>query len=268
MAAATVFFLSDYGYRDEFAGVVRAVLAARAPGIAVVDLTHGVVPFDVIGGGLALERAVDHLGPGVVLAVVDPGVGGDRRGVAVETAGPSPRWFVGPDNGLLVPAVERAGGIGRAVALAGRSTFDGRDVFAPAAARLATAGSPDDLGPAVEPATLTRPPVRPPAGLDPSGGLVTAVRWIDGFGNVALDAVPGDLDYVGVADHGRAEVVVASRSLAARRVAAFAELDRGQLGLLPDADGHVALVADRASAAARLGDVRAGTPVVVRPADP
>ncbi len=265
MAAATVFFLSDYGYRDEFAGVVRAVLAARAPGIAVVDLTHGVAPFDVVGGGLALERAVDHLGPGVVLAVVDPGVGGDRRGVAVETAGRSRRWLVGPDNGLLVPAAERAGGIAGAVALAGRSTFDGRDVFAPAAAHLAAGGDPGELGPAVEPASLARPPTRPPAGRDPSGGLVTAVRWIDGFGNVALDAAPGDLDALGPAGGGRAEVVVGSRIFFARRVAAFAALAPGELGLLADADGHLSLVEDRASAARRLGPVGAGTPVVVRP---
>ncbi len=107
----TVFFLSDFGTADEFAGVVHALIAARAPGTTVIDLTHHVPPFDVRAGSHTLVRAVPHLGPGVVLAVVDPGVGTARRGIALEV----PRLaggtlcFVGPDNGLLVAAAEAAG---------------------------------------------------------------------------------------------------------------------------------------------------------------
>ncbi|HEY5244790.1 MAG TPA: SAM-dependent chlorinase/fluorinase, partial [Acidimicrobiales bacterium] len=108
--ADTVYFLSDYGLADEFVGVVHAVLRRLAPGIAVVDLVHEIPPYDVRAGAAALVRAVPHLGPGVVLAVVDPGVGGSRRGLVLEIDGPDRRWFVGPDNGLLLAAAARAGG--------------------------------------------------------------------------------------------------------------------------------------------------------------
>src|SRR5881394_2590067 len=98
----TVSFLSDFGLADEFVGVVKSVLRSMAPHAEVIDITHNVPPYDVRAGGLALVRAVQYLAPGVVLAVVDPGVGGDRRGVAVEV-GDGQGVFVGPDNGLLAP---------------------------------------------------------------------------------------------------------------------------------------------------------------------
>ena len=102
----TVFFLSDYGTRDEFAGVVRAVLRRLAPAATVIDLTHEVPPFDVAAGARALARSIPHLGDGVVLGVVDPGVGSARRCVALRVVGERQRFFVGPDNGLLLPAAE------------------------------------------------------------------------------------------------------------------------------------------------------------------
>src|SRR5271169_6709510 len=143
----TVFFLSDFGTEDEFAGVVHAVIAAQAPGATVIDLTHHIPPFDVRAGSHSLVRAVPYLGPGVVLAVVDPGVGTGRRGIGLEVALSSGSGaslaFVGPDNGLLVAAAEAAAEapVARVVELARPpappdrgSTFDGRDLFAPAAA--------------------------------------------------------------------------------------------------------------------------------------
>src|SRR6202046_3429733 len=107
----TVFFLSDFGTEDEFAGVVHAVIVARAPGTTVIDLTHHIPPFDVRAGSHALVRAAPHLGPGVVLAVVDPGVGTERRGLCVPVTPPGngPTFFVGPDNGLLIAAAEPVG---------------------------------------------------------------------------------------------------------------------------------------------------------------
>jgi len=140
----TISFLSDYGTDDEFVGVVRSVLRQLASEAVVIDITHGVAPHDVRGAALTLQRVAPFLAPGVVLAVVDPGVGTGRRAVALEV-GPDPRWaLVGPDNGLLVPAFEALGGPGRAVSLVARrcrpaagATFDGRDLFAPAAAQLA-----------------------------------------------------------------------------------------------------------------------------------
>jgi len=136
-----VSFLSDYGLTDEFVGVCKAVVLRAAPSARVIDITHGIPPFDVRAGALALARAVQYLPPGVVLAVVDPGVGTDRRAVAVEV---ETGFLVGPDNGLLAPAVAMLGGARRAVSLcnpeyqleAPGATFAGRDVFATAAGYL------------------------------------------------------------------------------------------------------------------------------------
>ena len=139
----TVSLLTDYGSRDEFAGVVRAVIRDIAPHVTVVDLTHEIPPFDVRAGSLALARCITYVPSGVVMAVVDPGVATDRRAVAIEVAGGS-GVVVGPDNGLLAPAVAMAGGAERAVELTNRdyrlltpgATFAGRDIFAPAAAHI------------------------------------------------------------------------------------------------------------------------------------
>src|SRR5437867_6005445 len=124
----TVSFLSDYGLADEFVGVVKGVLRSLAPHAAVIDVCHEIPPHDVRAGGLALARSVQYLPPGVVLAVVDPGVGTDRRAIAVEVGEPGPDQgpdkegpnaegtavFVGPDNGLLASAVAMTGGARRA----------------------------------------------------------------------------------------------------------------------------------------------------------
>src|SRR6202044_145916 len=163
----TVFFLSDFGTEDEFAGVVHAVIAARAPGTTVIDLTHHVPPFDVRAGSHTLVRAVPHLGPGVVLAVVDPGVGTARRGIGLEVALPTGASlaFVGPDNGLLVAAAEAAAEapVAGVVELARPpvppdrgSTFDGRDLFAPAAAALCNGAALEQLGEQIDPMSLVR----------------------------------------------------------------------------------------------------------------
>src|SRR6478752_4835017 len=112
----TVSFLSDYGLADEFVGVVKAVVRDLAPHVQVIDLTHSVTAYDVRGGSLALARAIPYVPSGVVLAVVDPGVGTARRAVAIEVAD-GEGVLVGPDNGLLAPAVAMAGGAGRAVVL-------------------------------------------------------------------------------------------------------------------------------------------------------
>lgn len=270
-----VYFLSDYGTSDEFVGVVHAVLHRFAPRVPVIDLSHRIPPFDIAAGSAMLERCAPHLGPGVVLAVVDPGVGTARRAVALSlgsTSRPGPRWLVGPDNGLLTTAADALGGVERALQLrapegpagdpvAGASTFDGRDVFAPAAAHLVAGGDPDRLGVSVDPASLERPAIgasttAPTVVEGPDGVVLTAaVRWVDGFGNVQLDLAPDALDRFGVSVGDRAEVSLSTVSdppAAARRVVAFGHLDRGELGLLTDANGAIALVVDRASAAAVL----------------
>jgi S-adenosyl-L-methionine hydrolase (adenosine-forming) len=285
-APRAVYFLSDYGTADEFAGVVRAVLFRLAPDVRVIDLSHEVPPFDVAAGAAMLERAIPHLGAGVVLAVVDPGVGTQRRAVAIRVDGPpgAPSWLVGPDNGLFVPAASALGGADLVVELTpptGRATtFDGRDLFGPAAAHLARGGDPGSIGTSVPPSSLV-PPAAPSGPPGSGGGLskgnddnvVASVTWIDRFGNVQLDLGARDLDRLGLALGGRVDVeleapgettAIHGHPFSARRVRSFAELEVGELGVLIDANGHVALVFDRASAAGTLGFAEPGTQPSVR----
>jgi len=173
-----VFFLSDFGSEDPYAGVVRAVIHARAPGVPLFDLAHDLPPGDLRRAAYALFEAAPYLPEGaVVLAVVDPGVGSRRRAVAVRT---KRLFFVAPDNGLLTLVLSED------PALAARElptppgasrTFHGRDLFAPAAARLAKGVPFERLGPALDPAQLTRLPLTLTKG--PKGEILT----FDRFGN-------------------------------------------------------------------------------------
>lgn len=195
-------FLSDFGHADEFVGVVHGVIRRISGDVDVIDITHGVPRGNVRAGALALTRAIQFLPNGVVLAVVDPGVGGDRRAIAVDTGW---GYFVGPDNGLLAPAVAIVGGATRVVSLESEEfrlprsgpTFDGRDVFAPAAAVLATGeASLDDLGPEVPPASLT--PLLLPLVEQIDGTVAGEVWWVDRFGNAETNLSPEDLDGIGL----------------------------------------------------------------------
>ena len=264
----TISFLSDYGADDEFVGVVHSVVRGIAPHAHVVDITHGIGAHDVRAGGLALARSAQYLCPGVVLAVVDPGVGTDRRAVAVEVGG-GESVLVGPDNGLLAPAVAMVGGADRAVSLtdpvwhlpAPGSTFDGRDVFAPVAAHLATGVDLGEMGDPIQPAGLL-PGVLPVAAVE-SDGLHAEVLWVDRFGNLQLNVDPGELDALEAGDRYR--VRVAERVFPAQRVSAYDDVPTGGLGVLVDSWGMVSLVVARASAAADLG-IGAGGAVVLGPA--
>lgn len=195
-------FLSDYGTTDEFVGVVHGVVARIQPELRVIDVTHAIERGNVRAGALALLRAVQYLPNGVVLAVVDPGVGTSRRAIAAET-----EWgfFVGPDNGLLAPAVAMVGGATAFVSLESPDyrlpragiTFDGRDVFAPAAAVLASGEATlADLGPAVDPASIT--PLLLPLVEHDDGVVSGEVFWIDHFGNAQTNVTPEDLQLCGL----------------------------------------------------------------------
>ena len=195
-------FLSDFGHADEFVGVVHGVIARIAPASRVIDVTHGIGRGDIRGGALALLRAVQYLPQGVVLAVVDPGVGTERRAIAAATTA---GFFVGPDNGLLAPAVAMVGGATEVVSIeaegfilpsAGGATFDGRDRFAPAAAALAAGEArPADLGPALAPDALT-PLLLPLVEVAPEG-LRGETLWVDHYGNVQTNISPDDLAAAG-----------------------------------------------------------------------
>ncbi len=264
----TISFLSDYGLNDEFVGVVHSVIAAIAPQARVVDVTHGIAACDVRAGGLALARAAQYLLPGVVLAVVDPGVGTDRRPVAVEVGGGA-SVLVGPDNGLLAPAVALVGGASRAVELAAAeyrldsgaevgATFDGRDVFAPAAAHLCCGVPLDALGPAIDPAGLT--PGMLPVSRRDGDDLVAEVLWVDRFGNCQLNVDPAEVDELVAASGslqaaagGSLQVAVGEDLRTAERVRAYADVPAGRIGLVTDSSGLVSLALPRRSAADELG---------------
>jgi S-adenosylmethionine hydrolase len=261
--AGAIFFLTDYGQLDELAGVVRAVLARLAPGAPVVDLTHDIAPFDVRAGALALERAAPHLGPGVVLGVVDPGVGTSRRAVALAVGAGrgGPAFLVGPDNGLLVRAADALGGVRGAVALSpvpgeGHATFDGRDVFAPAAAALWRGEELAGLGAPVAPGDLVRLEEPRLAAID--GGVEAEVLWVDRFGNVQLAATAEDGRAAGLEPGGGLALFAGSASWTARFVRAFGDLasptaaSRPELGVLVDANGRLAVVCAQRSAATVL----------------
>jgi S-adenosylmethionine hydrolase len=262
----TIVFLSDYGTADEFVGTCHAVIARRAPEVRVIDLTHAVPPHDVRAGALTLADALPYLPDGVLLAVVDPGVGGVRRGVALRTAGG--RSLVGPDNGLLWPAAEVDGGVAAAVDLADSparlptvaATFHGRDVFAPVAAELARDTPLERVGTPLDPASLTVLEVPRPR--REAGALVAHVLAIDVFGNLQLDAAAADLD---AAAPGRSLTVTAAGE-AHRAVYghAFGDVAPDALVLYEDARRRLALAVNRGSAARRL---RVGVDAELRIAD-
>jgi S-adenosylmethionine hydrolase len=255
-----VTFLSDYGLEDEFVGIVHLVIARRAPGVAVIDLTHQLPAHDVRAGALTLWRAAPWITPGVILAVVDPGVGTRRRAVAVEVAGAG-TVLVGPDNGLLLPAASSLGPLTAAVELPSRhtggATFAGRDVFAPAAAELALGAELSRLGSPIDPGRLVGSPVPEPTG-GPDGSLRAEVLWVDRFGNAQLNARPADADHLGPI----VDLQAGSHAGPARRVVAYGELDAGEVGLVTDSYGLLAVSCRAASAAARLG-LRLGDRIMI-----
>lgn len=282
----TISFLSDYGTTDEFVGVVKAVIRDLAPHTTVIDLTHGIPPFDVQAGALTLARCIAYVPAGVVLAIVDPGVGTSRRAVAVEVAG-GEGVLVGPDNGLLAPAVAIAGGAERAVELthpefqlaAPGATFAGRDVFAPAAAHLCNGAALTDLGPEIDPSLLlpaTVPLPRTERADDGTGEVVFAqVLWVDRYGNCQLNVGPDDLPegwgaHMQLRYHTHSTLADPSGTHTRRAVRAtsFAELGGGTVGLVLDSYGMLAVCLDQRSAAEELG-LAAGDQVVLSPlADP
>ena len=252
-----VVFLSDYGLEDEFVGVCHAVVAAEAPGVPVIDLTHAVPPGDVRRGALSLLAAVPHLpDEAVVLAVVDPGVGTSRRALALRAGRSS---LVGPDNGLLSLAWAALGGVGRAVQIEAdrvsrgpvSATFHGRDVFAPAAARLAAGGPLEELGGPVDPGSLAT--VDPPSARVEAGAVRAEVIGVDRFGNVQLGARPDDLRASGLREASHLAVHHGDHVWSCRPVGTFADLGDGELGLLEDSAGWLAVVLRGGSAGSRAG---------------
>jgi hypothetical protein len=264
-----VSFLSDYGTRDEFVGVCKGVMLGIAPQLSILDVTHEVPAFDVRAGALTLSRAVQYLPAGVVLAIVDPGVGTARRCVAVEV---EHGYLVGPDNGLLAPAVAMLGGPQRVVALtspehrldAPSETFAGRDVMAPAAAYLADGTPITDLGDVIEASSLVPGMLPLPSEAD-DGALAGEVLWVDRFGNCQLNF---DADLLRARDLSPGEgfeIRIGDESGRVRWVDTFADAKPSELVVLVDSYGLLTLALDRQSAAERH-HLAVGTAVTLLPA--
>ena len=272
----TVSLLTDYGNRDEFVGVVKSVIRDLAPHVGIVDLTHEITPYDVRAGALALARCIGYVPSGIVLAVVDPGVGTNRRAVAIEVAGGA-GVVIGPDNGLLAPAVAMAGGAERAVELtnpeyqlqSAGATFAGRDIFAPAAAHLCNGVPLMDLGVEVDPGILT--PGTVPLPRADGDSVVAEVLWIDRFGNCQLNLGPEDLEeFEGFQDAERVSLRLGDPTAptgvsvrTAIRSSNFAAIGGG-IGLVLDSYGMLAICLDRRSAAEELG-IGSGDQIAITP---
>jgi S-adenosyl-L-methionine hydrolase (adenosine-forming) len=242
-------------------GTCRGVIKRIAPEVEVIDITHGIRPTDVLQGALVLANTLPYMPVGVHLAVVDPGVGGDRKPLALR--GAKGRLFVGPDNGLLLLAAERLGGVEEAVELANAqyrlepvaATFHGRDIFAPAAAHLAVGVPLVELGPSLPVEELVRLDVP-----EPSVGerrIRATVLYVDRFGNVQLNLTPAHLEQVGIEPGTTVEVEAGFERYYAVAARTFAEVRRGDIVLYEDAYRNIALAINQGNAAemfsARVG---------------
>lgn len=262
-----VILLTDFGQIDDFAGVCHGVILARAPGVQVVHLTHGITPQFVLQGALVLRNTLSYMPVGVHMAIVDPGVGTARRAVAVDCA--DGRSFVGPDNGLLSLAIAEAGGATQAVVIDApgialepvSDTFHARDVFAPAAGHLAAGGALAELGTSFDHESLQQ--VRIPAPELTRHGMVGTVWNIDRFGNVALHVSERALtELVGKSD--TAEIVVRNDRFFASLVRTFGNVRSGDLLLYTDSYGSVSIAVNKGNAA-EMFRLRVGNGVEIRP---
>ena len=265
-----VCFLSDFGLADDFVGTCKGVMLRIAPGLSVVDLTHEVPDFVVETGAEILQHATGYMpGDAVYLAVVDPGVGTQRRELALGTENGA--LLVGPDNGLLVPAAEALGGISDAVALTEErfhlhpvsNTFHGRDVFAPVAAHLAAGVRISALGEAVDPSSLTRPGLASTQG-DQGGGFVARIISIDHFGNARLSVSKEESEL----EYGDAlKIDAGDGEMSVRYVETFGSAKAGELVLMPDSHWRLSLVINKGSATHALALQVGGEVRLVRTTD-
>jgi S-adenosylmethionine hydrolase len=269
MARAFASLLTDFGLRDPSAAICRGVLLGIAPDTEIVDISHEVRKYAVRDGALLLWCALPYLPVGVHVAVVDPGVGTERRGVAVRTARGD--YLVGPDNGLLMMAADRLGGAKAAVELVNpeyrlpvvSSSFHGRDIFAPAAAHLALGVPLERFGPAVPVESLVRLPIAKPR--IANGSLETHVIYVDTFGNVKFTAVATDLleALPGLKEGARLEIDfdgARQPRLTVRWQATFGDVRAGDPLLYEDSYGRLCLAVNQGNAAVSLGiavDLRA-----------
>ena len=263
-------FLTDFGLEDDFVGTCHGVIKRIAPDAEIIDVTHGIAPQSVLQGALVLANTLPFLPEGVHLAVVDPGVGTERRALALR--GGNGRLFVGPDNGLLIPAAEKFGGIEAAHEVTNRefalqpisATFHGRDVFAPAAAHLARGVDLADLGPEVQLSSIARLELPQP---DVSARRIRATcLYVDRFGNMQLNLSREHLERFGIEPGRQVEIEHTGDQYYAATARTFADARSGEIILYIDAYENVALAITGGNAAQTFG-VAAGDDIRIRLAE-
>jgi len=257
-------FLTDFGLQDDFVGTCHGVIKRIAPDVQIIDVTHGIEPHQVLQGALVLAATLPYMPVGVHLAVVDPGVGSARRPLALRDQ--EGHVFVGPDNGLLIPAAEAGGGVVAAHELVNPEyalqpvsrTFHGRDLFAPAAAHIATGVPIDELGPPLDPEVLVRMGLPEPE--VEAARIGARALYVDRFGNVQLNVAGSHLAGAGAEPGRRVRLDLPHGTRMAVVARTFADVPTGDVVLYEDSYGSVAIAVSRGSAAAALG-LGAGEPV-------
>ena len=252
-----VTLLTDYGRDDDFVGVCHGVIRAIAPDAQIIDVTHGIPRYAVRTGAIVMRNTLPFMPVGVHVAVVDPQVGSERRGVALRCH--DGRVLVGPDNGLLSLAWESAGGVSLAVDVSRSphrlepvsATFHGRDIFAPVAARLATGVDPAEAGEPIEPATLAR--VHLPKSYLEDGTVVSHALTVDRFGNAGLNVSHEELVASGTALGTVVELEVRGERYLATYATTFSDVKPGELLVYEDAYRMLAVAINRGDAAGTLG---------------
>ncbi|WP_308259343.1 SAM-dependent chlorinase/fluorinase [Pseudonocardia sp. H11422] len=248
-------FTTDYGLDDGFVAACKGVIARIAPAARVIDISHTVPPQDVRRGATVLAQTVPYLPEAVHLAVVDPGVGTARRGLALVAPD---GVLVGPDNGLLIPAAEALGGVRAAYELTDpgyrlptvSATFHGRDVFAPAAAHLALGLGAAKLGPALDTTTLHRLPA--PVTTCSTGRLQTEVLSVDRFGNLQLAAGAADLAAAGLHSPAHLTLHTGTTTVDLELATTFGDVPEGAVVAFVDSAGLVAVAVNGGAAARDL----------------
>lgn len=250
-----VTFLTDFGLKDDFVGTCHGVIKRIAPQVQIVDITHGIPPRAVLQGALVLANTVPYMPVGVHLAVVDPGVGGVRRPLALRDG--EGRLYVGPDNGLLLPAAERAG-IVEACELTDEAywlesisrTFHGRDIFAPVAAHLASGVELEELGLPLDPEALVRLDLPEPRFGE--SAIEATMLYVDSFGNIALNLTRDDVERIGVVAGTRVELELSGERYFAVAARTFADARAGDVILFEDSYRNMSLAISNGNAAAML----------------
>ena len=257
MTEMIVTLTSDFGCCEEWVGAVKGVILSINPTATIVDISHEIPPFDIAKGAFVLAAALPYMPLGVHVAVVDPGVGTRRLAVALVTERGDA--LVGPDNGLLIPAAVRLGGVSKAFCLDDQDffrapvhpTFHARDIFAPVAAHLSLGVDPREMGSPMDADDLVPAPWG--RAREGEGAIYATVIDVDRFGSLRLNAYPEQVSSLGCVEGDRVLLGVGEEEMEARIASTFGDVEAGGTLLFEDSSGVMAAGVSGGSLAARTG---------------